>query len=411
MSGRNESWLRVGAVVEAGELRADRAVRIREGRIAEIVPGVAAPADAERAAQATLIPGFVDAHCHLAFGYADDHETVRRVAEEASREQLCDDVRRHARECLEGGVTTIRDCGDREFVTVEVRDEIRRGEADGPTVLVAGPPVTTPGGHLNWCGGAIPPGADLTAAIDRLHTGGVDHVKILASGGGMTAESDPHHPQFSRSQLDTLVGRAGEHGLPVAAHAHSSDAIELCVAAGVSTIEHCSWKGADGTIDLRLGVVDEIARRGIPVVLTMAGIQRVLLPGRGDDPEELRSALASSRTGRLVDDFAWAREMRARGCELVIASDAGVRFTPFAGFIDSVRCGLTALEITALEAIELSTAAPARAIGLAGEAGVLQEGRVADLVLLDGPITEESLELPDLAAVWAAGRRVPGAGG
>ncbi|MEZ5190730.1 MAG: hypothetical protein R2717_07750 [Schumannella sp.] len=63
MSGR-AGWLRVGAAVVAGELRHDQAVRIQDGRIAEIAAGGAAPADARHAPNATLIPGFVDAHCH-----------------------------------------------------------------------------------------------------------------------------------------------------------------------------------------------------------------------------------------------------------------------------------------------------------------------------------------------------------
>lgn len=401
-----DGWLRVGAAVITGELRHDQALRIDDGRIVEIVAGRSAPADAVHAPGGTLIPGFVDAHCHLSFGYEADHATVRQTAEQAGIETLRDQIRRHALECLAGGVTAIRDCGDRDFATIAVRDEIRRGETPGPVMLAAGPPVTTPGGHLNWCGGAVGPDDDLAAAIDRIGDGGTDLVKVLASGGGMTAESDPHHPQFSRERLGTLVRQAHRRGLPVAAHAHSTDAIELCAHAGVDTIEHCSWKGLDGATEIRLDVVDSIARQGIAVVLTMAGIQRVMLPGRGTDADQLRSGLESSATGNLVDDFAWARTLRERGCLLLIASDAGVRFTPFIDFIDSVRCGIQALQVTALDAIGMATAAPARALGLADIVGELGEGRQADAVLLDGILTPETFELPDVREVWAKGRPV-----
>ncbi len=400
------TWIRAGAAVIDGELVTDRAIRIVDGRVAEITSGGRAPAEALTASGATLIPGFIDAHAHLSFGYADDHETVRSIAEHSSVADLQTQIRRHARECLAGGVTTVRDCGDRDLVSLAVRDEIRRGEIPGPAMLAAGPPVTTPGGHLNWCGGALSADADIAAAVDRLADAGADLVKVLASGGGMTAESDPHHPQFTRERLESLVGRARERRLPVAAHAHSTDAIALSVAAGVSTIEHCSWKGADGTTDLRLDLVDQIAAQGIAVVLTMAGIQRVLLPG-DHDPAHVQSARESSATGDLVGDFAWARIMRERGCELLIASDAGVRFTPFAGFIDSVRCGMVALDLSAVEAVALATAAPARALGISGQAGTIAEGRIADLVLLDGVLTASARELPGIAAVWSRGHRVP----
>lgn len=405
MSGA--TWIRAGAVLAGGELLADHAVRIEDGVIAELRPGAEAPADAQHTPEGTLVPGFVEAHGHLSFGYAHDHETVRTRAEHAQPEALRVDIRRHAQEALRGGVTTLRDCGDRDFTSLAVRDEIARGDIPGPRVLASGPPVTTPGGHLNWCGGAVAEGSDVGAAVDRLHAEGADHVKVLASGGGMTAESDPHRPQFSKAQLDLLVARAAAHGMRVAAHAHSSDAIALCVEAGVHTLEHCSWKGPDGSIDLRLDVVDEIARRGISVVITMAGIHRALLPG-WPHAAETRDALVGSATGELYGDFGWARTMLERGCDLVVASDAGVRFTPFTGFPDSIRCGIAALDISALRAIDMATAAAARAVGLPGEAGTIAPGRTADLVLLGGLLTPETRELPALAGVWSRGAAVPG---
>lgn len=407
MSERHDHWIRAGALLAPdGTVQADRAIHVRDGLIVEVVDGAAAPADAFHAPEGTLVPGLVDAHTHLSFGYGPDHEVVRSTAEQASLDDLREQVRVRAAECLRGGVTTIRDCGDRDFVTIGVRDEVAAGRTAGPRILAAGPPVTTPGGHLNWCGGAIDPDDDLEAAIDRLHEAGVDHVKVLASGGGMTAESDPHHPQFSREQLTRLIRRAADHGLPVAAHAHSSDSIALAVAAGARTIEHCSWKGVDGSIELRLDVVEQIARDGIAITVTMAGIQRALLPGSTASPDEREGALASSATGDLRDDFAWAREMRARGCDLLLASDAGVRFTPFEEFVESIRCGIVGLDLTAAEALVLASTAPARAIGLGDVTGALCEGLAADVVLLDGLLTDTSRELPAVAEVWAAGRRV-----
>ncbi len=408
MKGSGEGgWIRVGAAIVEGEMRVDVAVQVQGELIVSIADGWLAPEAAVRYPESTLVAGFVDAHCHLAFDYGPDHETVRRTLETASVEVLHDRIERHARECLEGGVTTIRDCGDRDFTSVRFRDEVLAGRRSGPRALVSGPPLTTPDGHLNFCGGAIDPRVgDVESAVSRIASRGADFVKVMASGGGMTAESNLRSCQFSQEQLSEIVRSAHAKGLPVAAHAHSVDAIVQSVTAGVDTIEHCSWKGPDGSTDLRLDVVDAIAQEGIHVVLTMAGIQRALLPGSGANSLEMGSAVESSETGRLETDFAWARTMLEHGCRLSIASDAGVRFTSFAGFIDSVRCGIEALDVSALDAIEMATSTPAAAIGLSGECGLLAEGRVADMILLDGKILAGSHYLPDVARVWARGAQV-----
>lgn len=408
MAESGGQWLRFGSVVTGtGAVLRDTAVLIAGDRIVQIAPGSSVTGDYEWHPERTLIPGFVDAHVHLSFGYTGDHESVRATAESATPDELASTVAMHAHECLTGGVTTVRDCGDRDFASIGVRDAIRAGRLPGPQVLAAGPPVTVEGGHLNWCGGSVPKGADLAPSIDALNARGADLVKVLASGGGMTAESDPLHPQFTLPQLVALVERAHGHGMRVAAHAHSSEAIRSSVAARVDSIEHCSWTADDGTLRVLDDVVRDIVAEHVAVVLTMAGIQRGLLPGRRErNPAQHEVAVASSRTGSLAGDFEWARRMLDDGARIVIASDAGVRLTSFAEFIDSVRCGILALGIPAARAIELATLVPAGVLGLEGEVGSIEVGKLADLVALDGVVDESSRELPVIAAVWKSGRPV-----
>ena len=152
-------------------------------------------------------------------------------------------------------------------------------------------------------------------------------------------------------------------------------------------------------------VVDVIIERQIAVVLTMAGIQRALLAGFPTDEHQLAAALASSETGTLRGDFEWARTMIDRGARMVIASDAGVRLTPFAGFADSVRCGIEGLDITAAKAIELAT----RACPLRSSASTVTSARSRSARWpISSPSTEwsppTSRELPPVATSGKSGQ-------
>ena len=133
---------------------------------------------------------------------------------------------------------------------------------------------------------------------------------------------------------------------------------------------------------------------GSTAVITMAGIARQLLDGAPDaDPQAAAVARQMSVTGGdLRADHEWARRLRAAGVPVILASDAGVRFTPFAGFLESLRCGIVALDVDAATAVELATGAAAAALGL-DEVGTLTPGKRADLVVLDAVLAPGSTQL------------------
>ncbi len=220
----------------------------------------------------------------------------------------------------------------------------------------------------------------------------------------MTSGSDPLTPQFTDDELRAVVGAAHAAGCQVAAHAHSTEAIRAATAAGVDTIEHCSWRAPDGTLKVAHGSVVEIVERGIHVVLTMAGIQRGLLSDGADHTDALQLvARKNSDTGNLRDDFSWARDMLAAGARLVLASDAGVRLTPFDLFRLTIRCGMEALDLTASQAIGLATLGAAEALGVETAVGSVELGKVADLVALAGVIDDSTTHLGPIRQVWQGG--------
>lgn len=153
-------------------------------------------------------------------------------------------LRRH----LAAGVTTVRDLGDRRWSVVERRDHAAGGGAGGtsPTIVASGPPITSVRGHCWYMGGEARGSAALREAIRQRAERRVDVVKIMASGGVLTSETDVLSCQFSSGDLRLLVDEAHAAGLPGTAHAHGLLAIEQAIEAGVNGIEHCNCLAPTG---------------------------------------------------------------------------------------------------------------------------------------------------------------------
>src|SRR5262249_15673297 len=189
-----------------------------------------------------LIPGLIDCHVHLCLDPAVfEAEAQTRGSDEHELAAMRD----RAEAMVRAGITTARDLGGGRFLELAVRDAIARGDALGPRLLCAGQPVTSPMGHCHFWGGEA---ADVGAArggIDRQREGGVDLIKVIATGGNLTHGSRPREAQFTDEALAAIVGYARELGYRVASHCHGTPGIRASAAARVTTIEHCSWLGAN----------------------------------------------------------------------------------------------------------------------------------------------------------------------
>ena len=251
----------------------DGAVLIRDGRIAAVGPRATVVDKASATAMrwdfpsGTLLAGLFNAHVHLAF---DASPEFLANQERATREELQAGAVDRLRKLLRSGVTTVRDVGDRDNLAVSVRAALAAADVVAPTLLAAGTPLTVPGGHCHFLGGAVTDDASTRKLIDRNAAAGVDVIKVMASGGQITpGGAQMWESQFDQRQLRMIVEHAASHGLPVAAHAHGADAIEACVDAGVATIEHCTWMtGPGGRTDRRDAVAARMVERGIAVCST-----------------------------------------------------------------------------------------------------------------------------------------------
>ena len=154
--------------------------------------GSAAPPGAEviDLGDVTLLPGLIDTHQHLCF---DGNGTLEEQVTDISDDDLRRRARDNAKKALRAGITTIRDLGDRNFVTVDLRDDLEL-----PTILASGPPLTADGGHCWFLGGCC---SDASALIDAVHERkrrGCDVVKIMVTGGALTPTFPMWESQFGQ---------------------------------------------------------------------------------------------------------------------------------------------------------------------------------------------------------------------
>jgi imidazolonepropionase-like amidohydrolase len=340
-----------------------------------------------------VLPGLIDCHAHLQFTPQADHEAGRNCFASDQRSGLLPlRALHHAELALAAGLTTIRDCGS-DLSLLDLRTAIQAG-LPGPRVLVAGNPLTTTGGHCHWVGVRADSEEELRNETARLIEHGVDFIKVMASGGNMTAGSNPLQPQYSAAELAVVVAEAHRRGLRVVAHALNVEAIRNCVDAGVDSIDHCSWLLADGTLRYDDALGARMAATGVRVGLTGSGIRRVLLE-QGDEGQRLLRA-----------ELDGTRRLLAAGVRVNVHSDAGVRFTYFDRFDQSLGVMVAGLRVSPRHALRAVTAVAAEAVGLGDEIGTINVGKRADLLVLDADPTEDIRNIRFVHSVFRDGRRL-----
>jgi imidazolonepropionase-like amidohydrolase len=344
----------------------------------------------------TILPGLIDTHVHLVMSAADTNEAIIAQVQRETDEQLVDRALASARAAFAAGITTVRDCGGRRTVVQQVRDRIRRGEAPGPDVLSCGAPITTTRGHCCWLELIADTREQVRNAAKRMLDEGADFLKVMATGGNMTASSDPLRPQYDADTLMLIAdfGRAaGKHS---AAHVLSRSALPAVVAANYRTIEHCDWR----VEEFRYEFQPELARRMIDqdqfAGLTMSGLAR-----RAFLPEVNR--LDISPVKRLDARFECERRMIDFGVRYTLHSDAGVRMCPIDRLDLGLRAAQVELRLTPSEILRAVTATAAEAIGLY-DRGTLTPGRRADLIVVEGDPLSDLASIGKVRAVMKSGR-------
>ena len=343
--------------------------------------------------QVTVIPGLIDAHVHLSLSC---EENARDLFLAASDEELLAKARTNARIHLEAGVTTVRECGGRGDLMIQLSGEIDAGNLRLPRILASGAPLAVERGHLWFMGGEVRSIEEIERAIHGQVDRGAHFIKITSTGGGFTPGTDLTEASFSAGEMRAAANTAHSRGVHVGSHAHGAPGIRNSVEAGVDTIEHCTWASRSGSI-IEPDVLRALAESDSWVTPTMGNTIR----RNREAPEQAAKRPLPTRLENVT-------EMIDAGVRLIAGTDGGpAPFAPHGGLANEIST-MHLAGLSAMAAIKSATGECARALRVAESVGTVRPGRRADLVALGGNPLEDITALEDVRLVFKDGRPVAG---
>jgi imidazolonepropionase-like amidohydrolase len=370
-------------IVGDGTVRKETDIQLDAGRIRQIGKNIQ---DNEVISEGkTVLPGFIDAHVHLMLsGQKNQYEAVKRSDEYLS---IC--AYQNAWETLQAGFTTLCDKGARNFITFGLKEAIEEGRVTGPRILACGRLICMTGGHGYWLGGREADGVDeCRKAVREQLNNGADVIKVMATGGVLTKGSDPLAYQLNVEEMQAITEEAHKAGKKVSAHALNPAGISNAVHAGIDMIDHASLGDSDS--------IELMADNDVSWVTTIiAATQNVRKPVEKWVKEKGRKNL--ERKAKIME---YAKQY---GVKIVLGTDAGTPFNPHGEnaeeFIQLNKYGLSNME-----AIVAGTRSAAEALGIGKDLGTIEEGKLADLVVVEGdPLTDISILLDSIVMVIKEG--------
>jgi imidazolonepropionase-like amidohydrolase len=392
----DSSWLLIehGTVIDgdANPAQPDTAVLIKDSRVHAVGTG----ADSAHvptgenltvldATGKTVMPGLIDAHCHMSYGEARTQEEQDLYTSHELRTLI---AAWNMKKVLRAGVTSISQPGGSYFIGVGLREGMKVGLVDGPRMFAAGRYLSTSNSLTDWYPDSVgvPDGSigTLTNTVDEMKAeirhqvkGGVDLIKMADSPYG-------EYQAFTGDEMKMAADLTHQLRRKITIHARGSSEVDAAVAAGFDWIMHANVMTDD--------VIGRLAESKIPLVPTL------LLLANLADYGSLCGAPAGQRDGarRMLDKTAATyHKARQAGVKFVMGTDTGFAVTPYGEWhARELQLLMDYAGLSPLEAIQAGTKNAAVTVGLDGQVGGISPGQIADIIVVDGD------PLQDMSVLW-----------
>jgi imidazolonepropionase-like amidohydrolase len=342
---------------------------------------------------ATLSPGFMDAHTHLTLDYSGNYNERRLRSLDENVSQIALETIPHARATLEAGFTSVRDLGSwipnsHDFPDVSLRNAINEGVIPGPRMLVATHGIGATGGHFDgtngfrdllfgaepdWSNG-IADGPDAIRKSVRYEVkNGADVIKAAVSGGVLSLGDEVDVPQLDPAEMAALVDESHRLRKKVAVHCHGDAAAKEAINAGVDSIEHGSFLKPD-TLAL-------MKQKGTYLTPTLMASEWVMSK-IGQYPPAIQ-AKGKAATEARSEMF---RNAVRIGVKISFGTDAAV----FPHGMNAQEFALmVGLGMKPIDALLSATSVDAELLGVASKLGTLEKGKLADVIAMPGDPTTD----------------------
>jgi len=369
-------------------------VLVQGDKITDAGANVAVPPGAQviDLGDATLSPGFMDAHTHLTLDLSN-YQAARLRELQVSTSAKAYSVIPAARVTVEAGFTTVRDVGARtyrshDYIDVSLRDAIAKGIVVGPRMFVATCGIGATGGHFDEAAGfrdglfgpepdytdGIADGPDAVRKAVRFEVrNGADVIKAAVSGGVLSLTDEVDVPQFTPPEMAALVDEAHRLRKKVAVHCHGDQAGREAIEAGVDSIEHGSF--------LKPETLTLMKNKGTFLTPTLMAAEYI--KGKLDSYPPALQAKALAALNARSDMFRNALKI---GVKISFGTDAAV--FPHGENAKEFKL-MTDLGMSPIDALKSATANDAELLGVSQKLGTLEKGKLADVIAMPGdPIAD-----------------------
>jgi imidazolonepropionase-like amidohydrolase len=396
-------------VIHAGTLidgvaetpRKQVSILVRDDRIVSVEPGFQTPAGAEviDLSTATVLPGFIDCHVHVAAKLPSRQNSTEDRMTHTDIDRAFDGAV-FVRKMLQQGFTTVRDAGGGDD-TVSLRDAIAAGKVPGPRLYVALEPLGPTAGHADprngldsqlwhagWDNGRVDTPEEARRRVREHKQRGADLIKLMPSGGIASTGDDPRAQLMTNDEMRVAVETAHSLGMRVAAHIYPAGAIENAVLAGVDSVEHGSFATAQ-TFAL-------MKAHGTYLVPTLS-VYEVFYAAARDHPDLLTPGTAAKE---LHNDL-----LPKQNLPLAVRSGVKIAYGTDLGEGDhAMEFGLLINNgMSPMQAVFAATRNAADLLGVADKVGSVQPGRLADIVAVPGDPLRETEQFEHVSFVMKGG--------
>ncbi len=396
--GKSSSLLQNGVVIVRGDKIVDAGSNLPLPSGAQVID----------LGDATLSPGFMDAHTHLTADYSGNYNERRlqeldlNVSEQAIRATM------FARATVEAGFTTVRDLGSRfvasrEFVDVALRNSINKGTIVGPRMLVATKGIGATGGHFDPTSGfrdflfgrepdytdGIANGPDEIRKAVRFEVkNGADVIKAAVSGGVLSLADEVDTPQLTPAEMVALVDESHRLRRKVAVHCHGDQAAREAIEAGVDSIEHGSF--------MKPETLAMMKKKGTYLTPTLMASEWIM--GKlANYPAALQEKAKAAFNARS-EMFRNAVKM---GVKISFGTDAAVY--PHGENAKEFKL-MVDLGMSPIDALKSATTNDAELFGVAQKLGTLEKGKLADVIAVPGDPTTDITATARVSFVMKEGK-------
>jgi imidazolonepropionase-like amidohydrolase len=337
---------------------------------------------------ATILPGLIDAHVHLTLDGSSN--PIQKVDTDSIPTATLRAVK-NAEKLIKAGITTVRDCGSRHYVAVEMARATRYGIlTTSPHIIASGPVICITGGHGHFMGREADGPVEVRKAVREVIKNGADFVKLIATGGIITPGTTAGSTQMNLDELEAAVSEAEKVGLRTAAHAHGAEGIRFALEAGVSTVEHASYIDEKG--------IDLFLNKGAVFISTLLASCRQV-----EHLSEIPEYMAYKISRHIDAEKNSVTKLIQAGVTIAGGTDAGTPFNKHGELVEQL-CILSECGLGNLEAIKAGTYNSAIALGIQDYAGSLKPQKRADILVVKGNPANDLNALQEVLSVWRSGK-------